>query len=57
MKDEEVVMNYTKMNHLELRVKNIAVTKLINGQQRKDWRLGIAKVCISIAKDKDMLKR
>ena len=32
VKDDEVVLFYTKMNHLELRVKNIAVTKLIKGQ-------------------------
>ena len=31
VKDDEVVLFYTKMNHLELRVKNIAVTKLITG--------------------------
>ena len=31
VKDDEVVLFYTKMNHLELRVKNIAVTKLIKG--------------------------
>ena len=31
VKDDEVVLYYTKMNHLELRVKNIAVTKLIKG--------------------------
>ena len=29
--EEEVVLFYTKMIHLELRVKNVAVTKLING--------------------------
>lgn len=28
--EEEVVLFYTKMIHLELRVKNVAVTKLIN---------------------------
>ena len=29
VEDSEVVLFYTKMNHLELRVKNIAVTKLL----------------------------
>ena len=29
VKDEEVIILYTKMNHLELRVKNVALTKLI----------------------------
>ena len=57
VKDEEVVLNYTKMNHLQLRVKNVAVTKLISCQNRKDWRQSLNSMSAEIAKSKDKLKR
>ena len=57
VKDEEVVLNYTKMNHLELRVKNVAVTKLIKCQNRKDWKQSLNSITSEIEKNKNKIKR
>ena len=49
VKDEEVVMYYTRLNHLEQRVKNISIINLIQGQKSKNKKAALAKVILDAA--------
>jgi len=52
VKDLEVIQSYTRMNHLELRVKNIAVAKLIEGQKGLDKKAALTKVILEATSNK-----
>jgi len=52
VKDLEVIQSYTRMNHLELRVKNIAVAKLIEGQKGSDKKTALTKVILEATSNK-----
>lgn len=57
VKDEEVVLYYTQLNHLELRVKNVAISKMLKQLVVKDTSKALTHLIESYLKGRQAIKK
>lgn len=56
VKEKEVILMYTKLIHLELRVKNVAISKFISMLSKKDVKKALENVVTTVMKKKELLR-